>query len=89
MRIRRAVDAAFWWLGKLWLLNSGTGELGHVDLASGSFVPSCFLPGYARGLAFTGDYALVGLSKARNQSFSGCATTSAFPAWSRSFTTSP
>ena len=60
-----------WWKGRLWLLNSGTGELGHVDLDSGRFVPACFLPGYARGLAFTGDYALVGLSKARNQSFSG------------------
>ena len=60
-----------WWKGKLWLLNSGTGELGHVDLDSGRFVPACFLPGYARGLAFTGEYALVGLSTARNQSFSG------------------
>ena len=60
-----------WWMGKLWLLNSGTGELGHVDLASETLVPSGFLPGYARGLAFSGDYALVGLSKTRNQSFSG------------------
>ncbi|HMA98170.1 MAG TPA: TIGR03032 family protein [Wenzhouxiangella sp.] len=60
-----------WYKGRLWLLNSGTGELGHVDLASGRFEPLCFLPGYARGLAFHGRYALVGLSKARNQSFSG------------------
>jgi uncharacterized protein (TIGR03032 family) len=60
-----------WYKGRLWLLNSGTGELGHVDLASGRFEPLCFLPGYARGLAFHGRYALIGLSKARNQSFSG------------------
>jgi len=62
-----------WWMGKLWLLNSGSGELGHVDFDTGKFVPACFLAGYARGLAFTGDYALVGLSTARNRSFSGLA----------------
>ncbi len=62
-----------WYRRKLWLLNSGRGELGHVDLNSGKFEPLCFVPGYARGLAMHGKYALVGLSKARNQSFSGLA----------------
>jgi len=62
-----------WWMGKLWLLNSGTGELGFVDLKGGRFEPVCFLPGYARGMGFTGEYALIGLSKARNKSFSGLA----------------
>jgi uncharacterized protein (TIGR03032 family) len=51
--------------GKLWLLNSGNGELGYVDLGSGKFEPVTFCPGYARGLAFWGDYAIVGLSKPR------------------------
>ena len=37
---------------KLWLLNSGAGEFGTVDPASGTFTPVCFCPGYARGLAF-------------------------------------
>lgn len=61
-----------WHDGKLWLLNSGTGEFGHVDLAAGRFEPVCFCPGYLRGLSFTGDYALVGLSKPRhNKTFSG------------------
>lgn len=60
-----------WHKGKLWLLNSGTGEIGRVDQRSGRFEPVCFLPGYARGLAIHGRYALVGLSKARNRSFSG------------------
>lgn len=60
-----------WYRGKLWLLNSGNGELGTVDLASGRFDPVCVVPGYARGLAFVGEYALVGLSRARNRSFSG------------------
>ncbi len=62
-----------WYRQKLWLLNSGSGELGYIDFASSRFEPVCFLPGYARGLAFVGDYALAGLSKARNQSFSGLA----------------
>ena len=44
-----------------------------MDFDTGKFVPACFLAGYARGLAFTGDYALVGLSTARNRSFSGLA----------------
>lgn len=58
--------------GRLWLLNSGTGELGHVDLKSGRFEPVAFCPGYARGLAFIGDHAVVGLSVAReNRTFAG------------------
>jgi uncharacterized protein (TIGR03032 family) len=60
--------------GRLWLLNSGTGELGTVDPASRSFSALAFCPGYARGLAFAGDRALVGLSLAReNRTFSGLA----------------
>lgn len=57
---------------KLWLLNSGTGYFGTVDLNSGTFTPITFCPGYLRGLAFVGDYAIVGLSKMRgNKTFSG------------------
>jgi uncharacterized protein (TIGR03032 family) len=60
--------------GKLWLLNSGTGELGHVDLEAGRFEPVAFCPGYARGLAFAGRHAVVGLSLAREKrTFSGLA----------------
>jgi uncharacterized protein (TIGR03032 family) len=58
--------------GKLWLLNSGTGEFGSVDLAAGRFEPMTFCPGYLRGLAFIGRHALVGLSLAReNRTFAG------------------
>jgi uncharacterized protein (TIGR03032 family) len=58
--------------GKLWLLNSGTGEFGHVDRAGGRFEPIAFCPGYARGLAFAGRHAVVGLSLAReDRTFSG------------------
>jgi len=55
--------------GKLWLLNSGTGEFGYVD--DGRFQPFLFCPGFVRGLAFYGDYAIVGLSKLRSKTFSG------------------
>jgi len=59
---------------KLWLLNSGTGEFGFVDLNRGEFESVAFCPGYLRGLAFTGDFAIVGLSKPReNRTFSGLA----------------
>lgn len=63
-----------WHQDRLWLLNSGTGYLGWVDLASGKFEPVAFVPGYARGLAFVGDYAVVGLSRPRQQNkFGGLA----------------
>lgn len=58
--------------GRLWLLNSGTGEFGTVDLATGAFVPVAFVPGFARGLAFVGGHAVIGLSLPReNHTFSG------------------
>ncbi len=60
--------------GRLWLLNSGTGELGSVDPTSGTFVPLAFCPGYLRGLAFAGDHAVVGLSRPRHdKTFGGLA----------------
>ena len=59
--------------GRLWLLDSGTGHFGWVDPASGKFEPVAFCPGYLRGLAFSGKYALVGLSKPREKTFSGLA----------------
>lgn len=59
--------------GKLWLLNSGAGELGYVDFASKKFVPVVFMPGFGRGLSFFGKYAFVGLSKPRYERFEGLA----------------
>lgn len=59
---------------RLWVLNSGEGTLGHVDREQGTFVPMTFCPGYLRGLAFTGDYAVVGLSRPRHdRTFGGLA----------------
>lgn len=60
-----------WADGKLWVLNSGTGYLGFVDFKTKSFVPKIFCPGFARGLAIHGKYAVVGLSKPRYERFEG------------------
>lgn len=58
--------------GTLWVLNSGAGSFGYIDIDSGKFEAVTFLPGYGRGLAFVGDYAVVGLSRPRHGgSFSG------------------
>jgi uncharacterized protein (TIGR03032 family) len=56
---------------KLWILNSGTGELGWVDCKAGKFHAAAFCPGFLRGLAIKGRYALVGLSKPRYKRFEG------------------
>ena len=55
-----------WYRDKLWVLNSGTGEFRDVDLRQGRFEPIAFCPGYLRGLAFVGDYAVVTLFKLRD-----------------------
>ena len=61
-----------WYRDRLWLLNSGTGEFGTVDLEAGRFEPVCFCPGYLRGLSFIGNFAVVGLSLPRhNKTFQG------------------
>lgn len=67
--------------GRLWLVNSGTGEFGWIDPADGRFTPVAFCPGYARGLTFVGGFAVVGLSRAReNRTFSGLALEAALKA---------
>ncbi len=59
-----------WHRDTLYLINSGTGFFGRVDLSKGVFEPLVFLPGYARGLTFLGDCAIVGLSLQReNRTF--------------------
>jgi uncharacterized protein (TIGR03032 family) len=54
-----------WHQGKLWVLESGEGGLCTVDLATGKVTTIARLPGFTRGLAFAGRYALVGLSEVR------------------------
>jgi uncharacterized protein (TIGR03032 family) len=59
-----------WHDGKVWLLNSGDGQLGYVEPANGQFVPVADCPGFARGLHIVGEHAIVGLSKLRDNTFS-------------------
>jgi uncharacterized protein (TIGR03032 family) len=54
--------------GRLWLLESGTGQLVLVDGATGSCQAVVELPGFARGLAMIGPHAFIGLSKIRKTS---------------------
>lgn len=52
---------------RLWVLDSGTGYFGYVDLASGAFERVTFCPGYPRGLAFVDKYAVIALSRPRHE----------------------
>jgi uncharacterized protein (TIGR03032 family) len=56
--------------GKLFVLQSGKGNISTVDIESGVVTEVCKLPGFTRGLAFLGKYALVGLSQVRESVFS-------------------
>lgn len=63
-----------WYRDRLWVLNSGTGELGYLRSADHTFEPLVFCQGYLRGLAFHKHWAIVGLSKPRHEeTFSGLA----------------
>jgi uncharacterized protein (TIGR03032 family) len=60
--------------GRLYVLNSGTGELGWIDLRADpakAFRPIAFCPGFVRGLSFHGKFAFVGLSRPRYERFEG------------------
>ena len=55
-----------WYKKKLWVLNSGTGEFGYINIKKGEFNAISFCPGYLRGMAFINDYAIVGMSLPRD-----------------------
>lgn len=58
--------------GRLYLLDSGTGRFGTLDPQSGAFEEIAFCPGYLRGMAFHGNFAIVGLSLPREtKTFTG------------------
>ncbi len=60
-----------WHDDKLWVLESGLGVLSTVDIDTGEIHQVAQVPGFARGLAFAGQYALIGLSKVREHVFDG------------------
>jgi uncharacterized protein (TIGR03032 family) len=54
-----------WHDGALWVLESGTGSLGRIDLDAGRFERVVEVPGFARGLVMVGRYAVVATSGLR------------------------
>jgi uncharacterized protein (TIGR03032 family) len=60
------------WSDKLYLLESGDGTIGTVDLAAKRYDKVCELPGFTRGIDFAGPLAFIGLSQVRESAiFSG------------------
>jgi len=58
--------------GRLWVLNSGRGEVCTIDPQTGAVTSVASCPGYARGLGFVGRHAVIGLSRPRgNALFEG------------------
>ncbi len=61
-----------WYRDRLWLLESGQGGIGTVDLNTGRYEEIAQLPGFTRGLSFLGPLAFIGLSQVRESAvFSG------------------
>lgn len=61
-----------WYGGRLWILNSGSGGFGTIDLQSGRYEEIAQLSGFTRGLTFAGPLAFIGLSQVRESAvFSG------------------
>lgn len=57
-----------WLKDRLWVLNSGFGEVGWIDLPGngvGQFRPVARCPGFTRGLSGHGRFLVVGLSRPR------------------------
>ena len=66
--------------GKLWVLESGLGELQTVDLKTGQRTTVARLPGYLRGLTFFDRYAFIGLCKIREtNTFGGMKVAEMYP----------
>jgi len=60
-----------WHEGKLWVLESGQGRLCTIDPSNGAKSIVAEVPGFARGLAFAGPFAFIGLSQVRERVFDG------------------
>lgn len=61
-----------WYDNRLWLLESGNGAIGWVDMENQQLHNIAQLPGFTRGLDFCGPLAFIGLSQVRESAtFSG------------------
>ena len=54
-----------WYRSKLWVLESGSGQLLTIDEVSGQKTLIAELPGFGRGLDFIEGFAVIGLSQVR------------------------
>lgn len=61
--------------GHMWVLESGKGALVRIDRTTGKRTEVARVPGFARGLAFIGRYAVIGLSQVRESVFTGLPVT--------------
>jgi len=59
-----------WHENAIWFLESGRGSLSRLDMTTGAIDTKATVPGFSRGLAFIGPYALIGLSQVRESVFS-------------------
>lgn len=66
-----------WHDGALWVLESGKGSLAKIDVDTGTVTTIATLPGFTRGLAFLGPYAIIGLSQVRESVFKDLPVTQA------------
>jgi uncharacterized protein (TIGR03032 family) len=57
--------------GRLWLLESGTGGFGFVDLKTGKYESIASFDGFTRGISFVGPLAFIGLSQVRESAVFG------------------
>ncbi len=60
-----------WYNGNLYVLHSGTGGFGTIDLQTGKYESIVELPGFTRGLSFHGPLAFIGLSQVRETAVFG------------------
>ena len=64
---------------RIWVLDSGRGQLVAVDSRTGKWVTVSAQPGYTRGLDFAGPFAFLGLSKVRETATFGGVPIAAHP----------
>lgn len=55
-----------WYRDKLWVMESGTGYFGYVDLEKEEFVKCAFIPAFLRGLDFIDNFAVIAGSLPRH-----------------------
>lgn len=61
-----------WYRDRLWILESGQGNLATIELANGQLETVAQCPGFTRGIDFAGPLAFIGLSQVRESAvFSG------------------